>query len=28
MSIQKITKRHIPQKLRNEIMQNKGGQPV
>lgn len=28
MSIQNITKHHIPQKLRDEIMQNKGGQPV
>lgn len=28
MSINNITKHHIPQRLRNEIMQNKGGQPV
>lgn len=28
MSIKNITKHHVPQKLRNEIMQNKGGQPV
>ncbi|PEX89105.1 phage repressor protein CI [Klebsiella sp. KG9] len=28
MSIQNITKHHISQKLRDEIMQNKGGQPV
>ncbi|WP_213714976.1 phage repressor protein CI [Cedecea lapagei] len=28
MSIQNITKHHLTQKLRNEIMQNKGGQPV
>ncbi|HHT7585988.1 TPA: phage repressor protein CI [Klebsiella michiganensis] len=28
MSIQNITKHHITQKLRDEIMQNKGGQPV
>lgn len=28
MSIENITKHHIPQKLRNDIMQNKGGQPV
>lgn len=28
MSIKNITKHHIPQRLRTEIMQNKGGQPV